>query len=129
MSIGDTAISSNHAPAWPLQRILIWIGAGVVTLAFAMCLRYLVIEPHDIGIACASADAPWWCAPRQAVVMMHIWNLWGWIGLGGGVFGLILGWRIAVQIGFVMSLMGLVLYNADFASIGFVLTCLRLPRV
>ncbi|MDO8288489.1 MAG: hypothetical protein Q7T44_04650 [Parvibaculum sp.] len=121
-------MSSNGKSQWPLSRIALWVGVGLASLSLAITLRYFVIEPHDMGFACADTVAPWWCTPRQGVVMMHLWKAWGWIGLAGGALGLAFGWRPAVWIGFVMSLMGLVLYNADLAAIGLMLTCLRLPR-
>lgn len=121
-------LSSKDAPLWTFSRLFLWAGVGVGTLGVALALRHLVIEPHAIGMACAADITPWWCAPRQAVVMMHIWEVWGWAGLVGGVLGLVFRWRWAIWLGFVMSLMGLVLYNADLAAVGLMLTCLRLPR-
>lgn len=119
---------SGGAPLWTSSRILLWACVGLGGLAIALALRHLVIEPHDIGMACAADAAPWWCEPRQAIVMMHIWKIWGWSGLVGGGLGLVFRWRWAIWLGFVMSLMGLVLYNADLAAVGLMLTCLRLPR-
>jgi hypothetical protein len=116
------------APSWPRSRIVSWLIAGAAILALALALRYLLIEPHEIGIACAGEDAPGWCAGRQAVVMMHIWQAWGWLGLAGGVLAIAFGWRWAIWLGLSMSLMGLVLYNSDFAAVGLMLTLLRLPR-
>jgi hypothetical protein len=116
------------ASSWPRSRIVFWLAAGAGILAVALLLRYLLIEPHDIGIACADDNAPWWCTGRQAIVMMHIWKAWGWLGLGGGVLAIAFGWRWAIWLGFAMSLMGLVLYNSDYAAVGLMLTLLRLPR-
>ena len=121
-------LPSDAAPLWTLPRLMLWAGVGFGTLGVALALRYLVIEPHEIGMACAADAAPWWCTPRQAVVLMHIWVVWGWAGLIGGGLGLVFRWRWAIWLGFVMSLMGLVLYNADLAAVGLMLTCLRLPR-
>ncbi len=116
------------APLWTPSRILLWACVGIGTLGVALALRHLVIEPHDIGMTCVNDAAPWWCTPRQGIVMMHIWEIWGWAGLVGGGLGLVFRWRWAIWLGFVMSLMGLVLYNADLAAVGLMLTCLRLPR-
>jgi hypothetical protein len=116
------------APSWPRSRILSWLTAAVGILVFALALRYLLIEPHEIGIACAEDNAPGWCAGRQAIVMMHIWKVWGSLGLIGGLLAISFGWRWAIWLGLSMSLMGLVLYNSDFAAVGLMLTLLRLPR-
>jgi hypothetical protein len=116
------------ASEWPRSRVLSWIYFAAGVLALAFLLRYALIEPHSIGIACGEDAAPWWCAPRQAIVLMHAWFVWGWLGLLGGVLALVFGWGWALRIGFAMSLMGLVLYNADYAAPGLVLTLLRLPR-
>jgi hypothetical protein len=115
--------------SWPRSRILYWLAVGAGILAVALLLRYVVIEPHEIGMACADDGGPWWCAVRQAIVMMHIWKAWGGLGLAGGLLAIAFGWRWAIGLGLSMSLMGLVLYNSDFAAPGLMLTLLRLPRI
>ena len=116
-------------PRWTLARVALWAGGAVAVLGSALILRYGVIEPQAIGQACADTVAPWWCVPRQGLLKIHNFDMWGWGGLIGGALGLVFGWRPAVRMGFVLSLAGLVLYNADLAAVGLVLTCLRLPRV
>ena len=116
-------------PSWTLARLALWASVAVVVLGTALALRYFVIEPQAIGVACADTDAPWWCAPRQVLLMVHNFDIWGWGGLVGGLLGLLFPWRAAIWFGFVFSLAGLVLYNADLAAVGLVFTCLRLPRV
>lgn len=121
--------ATKNQSHWSLSSLALWIGVGAAVLGAAMVLRYFVIEPQSIGMACADTVRLWWCGPRQALLMMHIFDIWGWCGLVGGAVGLVWGWRVAVWVGFVMSLAGLVLYNADLAAVGLILTCLRLPRV
>jgi len=116
------------ASEWPRSRVMSWIYFAAGTLAVAFVLRYAVIEPHTIGIACGEDTAPWWCTPRQAIVLMHARFVWGTLGLLGGALALVFGWGWALRVGFAMSLMGLVLYNADYAATGLALTLLRLPR-
>lgn len=122
-------MTAAAVPVWSRSRIITWIAAGAGILALALVLRYALIEPHWIGITCSDEAAPQWCAARQAIVLMHIWWVWGWLGLGGGVLAFIFSWPWAVRVGFAMSLMGLVLYNSDYAAVGMVLTLSRLPRV
>ncbi len=122
-------LEASAETAWPWARVRSWIHAAVATLAVAFVLRYALIEPHWIGITCSADSAPWWCAPREGVVLMHIYWVWGWLALAGGVLAIAFGWLWAIRLGLVMSLMGLVLYNADYAAIGLMLTLLRLPRI
>ncbi len=108
--------------------MIAWIGAGAGVLAVAFLLRYGLIEPHRIGLVCGADDAPSWCALREMIVQCMPCGF-GLVGLGGGALALAFGWGWALRIGFAMSLMALVLYNADFGAAGLLLTLLRLPRI
>lgn len=129
MGVSVTAASVSDASGWPRSRVIAWIGAGAGVLAVAFLLRYGLIEPHRIGLVCGADDAPSWCALREMIVQCHALWIWGWLGLGGGALALAFGWGWALRIGFAMSLMALVLYNADFGAAGLLLTLLRLPRI
>lgn len=116
------------AGTWPRARVLNWLLfiLGVITLG--LCFRYLLIEPHDIGLACAADGAPWWCQFRLGVILMHAWTIWGYVALGAGVLAVVTGSAWIIRIGLAFSLMALMLYNADYGAAGFVLSLIRLPR-
>ena len=116
------------SPAWPRSRVFGWLAAAIVTLGLALVFRYVVIQPHEMGLACVDASPPWWCPLREALVKMHIYGLWGWIALIGSVAAFFFHWSIALKVGFGFSLMALILYNADFGAFALVLSLLRLAR-
>jgi len=123
-----TELTVSAPLAWPLRRVLAWLAATIFILGLALVLRYGVIQPHSMGLACVGGAMPWWCPFREALVQMHIHAIWGWIALGASLIAFLFHWHIALKIGFAFSLMALVLYNADFGSFGLVLSLLRLAR-
>lgn len=92
--------------------------AGVVA-ALAAALRFQLIEPQSIGILCSGAGAPWWCLPREAVVLAFHFEVMGALALALGVAAFFVdgprGTRLAwVTLPFAAA--GLVLYNATWAA-------------
>lgn len=105
-----------------------WILAALAVLALAMAVRFLVIEPRGIGIACLSAPSPWWCSPRDVVVAISRGGGWGVAALLAGILGLVTGWRPLAVVAFVLGLWGVVLYNAGAAAFGLIFGLLKLVR-
>lgn len=114
--------------AWPRSRVMAWLGYVLGVIALGLVFRYLIIQPHDIGLACAQDTAPWWCQLRLGIILMHAWTIWGYVALGAGLVALATGSLWAIRIGLGFSLMALMLYNADYGAAGLVLSLLRLPR-
>ena len=102
-----------------------WIAGAVLVLALALAVRFLVIEPRGIGIACLGEPMPWWCGPRDLLVVISRGGGWGMASLGVGILALITGWR---PLACVLGLWGVVLYNAGAAAFGLLFGLLRLVR-
>lgn len=106
------ARSSVAEPAWTRGRLLSWIYGGAGIFAVALLLRYALIEPHSIGLACGEATAPWWCTARQGIVWFHIAYVWGAMGLAGGLAAMTREWGKPVRLGLLAFAIGLVaVYN------------------
>jgi len=123
-----TELTVSAPPVWPRRRVLSWLVASILILGLALLLRYGVIQPHSMGLACIAGEMPWWCPLREALVQMHIHAIWGWVALGASLVAFLFHWNIALKVGFAFSLMALVIYNADFGAFGLVLSLLRLAR-
>lgn len=109
--------------AWLLPAVL-----AAATLGLALVLRYLWIEPSEMGLACAALPPPWWCGPRVAVILVHQWNGWGLTALAAGLIALLFRWYPLALLGLVAGLFGLVLYNAGLAAVGLLASILLLLR-
>jgi hypothetical protein len=105
-----------------------WIASAAVVLALALAARFLVIEPRGIGIACLGEPTPWWCGPRDLLVVISRGGGWGMASLGVGILALITGWRPLAVLACALGLWGVVLYNAGAAAFGLLFGLLRLVR-
>lgn len=121
------------AQTWTVRRALSW--AAVLAFGFALgaWLRYGVIQPEEIGIACGQADAPGWCTPRQWLILGQHYRVWGWMALVAGAAGLFLTLpaaltRAVIAVACVFSGLALILYNATLGAPALVVTLLALLR-
>ena len=129
-------IGTGTGKGWGWRRAAGWIGVLALGFALAFWLRYGVIQPPEMGIACGALDAPGWCAPRQWLISAQHYRVWGWVGLAGGLIGLFAGDRWAgpwvgrgvIAIALLFSAMALVLYNATLGAPAMVLSLLALLR-
>jgi hypothetical protein len=105
----------------------IWLGL-VVVLAATAALRFLLIEPHEIGHLCLQTDAPWWCAAREGVAITFRTQAFGWLSLAAGLWAW---WRSDARWAAVAMLVGaggLMLYNTDLAAPGVLLGIIALAK-
>ncbi len=114
--------------AWTWRRAGAWLVLVAAGFALAYWLRYGVIQPQEIGIACGQLDAPAWCGPRQWLISAQHYRVWGWVGLAGALAGLFLGGRLPVAIGLLFAALALVLYNATLGAPAMVIALLALLR-
>lgn len=121
-------IDTDNTRRWTARRAAGWILLLLLGFALAFWLRYGVIQPTEMGIACGQADAPGWCGPRQWLISAQHYRIWGWVGLVGGLIGLFAGGRWIIAIALVFSAMALVLYNATLGAPAMIVTLLALLR-
>jgi hypothetical protein len=125
---GGGVIGAQAKAPWTWRRAGGWaalLGAG---FALGVWLRYGVIQPQEIGIACGQVDAPGWCAPRQWLISFQHYRIWGWVGLAAGFIGLFLGGRFIIGIALVFAALALILYNATLGAPALVVALLALLR-
>ena len=118
---------------WPLRRALGWAIVPLIGFVLAFWLRYGVIQPEAIGRACAQADAPGWCRPREWLILGQYYEVWGWVAVAAAAVALTVPLppavlRIALGIALLFSALALVLYNTTLGALALVLTLLALLR-
>ncbi len=109
-----------------MQRHLPWI-AVLAAFAAAAAVRYALIEPEGYGFRCA-AGGPWWCGPREAIIVAFHSKAVGWAALALGTLAFVARQRALALAGAVCGALGLVLYNYDLSAVGLGLAVMVLLR-
>lgn len=109
-----------------MLRALPWL-LIVAAFALAALARYGLVEPEGYGFRCA-AEGPWWCAPREALVLAFHSQLIGWLAFACGAGAFLARNRTAALAAGILGAFGLVLYNYDLSAVGLALGVLVLAR-
>jgi hypothetical protein len=113
--------------ALPLRFLV----TAAAVMALAVVVRFQVIEPQAIGVACSAPGAPWWCLPREALVLPFHFGVPGVLALVAAVVGFFVDGPWARRLAWVampIAAAGLVLYNATWSAPAIVLALLTLVR-
>ena len=109
-----------------MKRMLPWLAVAAAFAAAALT-RYGLIEPEGYGFLC-EAGGPWWCAPRDAVIVAFHSKAIGWFALAAGVAAFVARHRPTATLAAIIGAFGLVLYNYELSAVGFALGILVLAR-
>ena len=108
-----------------------YVAAAAAVAALAAVVRFQLVEPQALGMLCASADAPWWCVPREAIVLAFHFEVMGVLALALGVAAFFLEGPRATRLAWVtlpFAAAGLVLYNATWAAPAILLGLMAVVR-
>jgi hypothetical protein len=101
---------------------------GITTVSAALYLRYGIIQNTPIGLACEAGEDSLLCTIRIAVILLFVRNVFGWVAIIAAGVQL---WRpniVALSVGLVSVLLGLVLYNTRASALAAGLLVLSLAR-
>lgn len=113
----------------PTARQTNWlIAIGLVSLGYAMYLRYQAIELTSVGLACAAGPQTWLCATRKLVTTLFENSVFGWVALGIATLNLIRPHLLLFSIALAFAAFGVVLHNAVLAGLAAGLLILSLAR-
>jgi hypothetical protein len=104
------------------------ISIGLLSLGYAIYLRYLVIQQSSIGLACDAGLRTWLCLSRTVVSALFNNEVFGWVGIGAALLALIRPSVPLFTIGLVAAAFGIVLYNAALAGLAAALLILCFAR-
>ena len=108
-----------------------FLAFAAAVVALAVVLRFELIEPQAIGITCAAPAAPWWCLPREVLVLPFHFGVPGVVAFVLAVGGFFLDGRWGLRLAWIampVAAAGLILYNATWSAAAFVLALLIVAR-
>jgi len=108
-----------------LHTLTPWLLLVLVGLA-AAGLRYGLIEPPSMAQLCTAAQAPAWCALRQALVLGFLHDVYGVIALVAAVLALLRRSRALAWLAAALGAVALQLYNYEPGALALLVGCLRL---
>ena len=112
----------------PLPR---FVALAALVVALAALARFQLIEPQNLGIACAAPRAPWWCVPREALVLPFHFGIPGLLAFLLGATGFFTEGAWAQRLAWTampLAAAGLILYNATWSAPGLLLALLVMAR-
>ena len=116
----------------PSAASLNWvITIGLVSLGYALYLRYLVLEQTQIGLACNAGLGTWLCLTRRVVTALYQNHVFGWVSLGAAVLTFIRPSLPIFTIGLAAAAFGIVLHDAALSglAVAFLVMCFARPAV
>jgi hypothetical protein len=113
----------------PTARQTNWlIAAGLLSLGYAIYLRYLAVEFTSVGLACQAGLPTWLCLTRRVVIGLFTNSVFGWVALIAAILNLIRPSLVLFGVGLVAAGFGVVLYNVGLSALAAGLLILSLAR-
>ena len=135
MTAGTNAATRGGVAAlWGEARALGGVLAAAAAAVAGYAVRYSFVEPDRFGAAC-EGGGPWWCPFRTGLIVVTQFGGIGWLALIAALAGLgaLMAARVTAARRLALAAMilggaGMVLYNASFSAVAFVLALLCVVR-
>ena len=113
----------------PTMRQLTWLAAiALVSLSYALYLRYQVIESSTVGTACEASPTTWTCTSRQTAIQLYTTVTFGGVAAGAALLNLLRPSVVLCAVALIAGGSGIVLYNAALSALAAALLILSLAR-
>jgi hypothetical protein len=113
----------------PTARQTSWlIAIGLISLGYALYMRYLAIELSSVGLACQAGSQTWLCASRQLIMTFFNHSVFGWVALAAAIVNLVRPTLAVFALGLAAAAFGVVLYNVGLAALAAALLIVSFAR-
>jgi hypothetical protein len=115
----------------PTARQTNWlIALGLLSIGYALYLRYLAIELSSVGLACQAGAQTWLCFTRKIVIALFTNSVFGVVALGAALLNLVRPSLVLFGLGLMAAGFGIVLYNVGLSALaaGLLIISLARPR-
>lgn len=129
MHIAAMAKLPTRHPFLPSARQANWlIAIGLLSLGYALYLRYLAIEQSSVGLACQGGSQTWLCFTRSLVIALFNNSVFGFVALAAALLNLIRPSLVLFGLALVAACFGIVLYNVGLSAVAAGLLILSFAR-
>jgi hypothetical protein len=104
------------------------IALGLLSLGYALYLRYLVIEQAWVALACQDGATTWICLTRNAAIALFKNWIFGAAALGTAALNLLRPSIVLFAVAMVATAFAVVLYNIGAAGVAAALLILSFAR-
>lgn len=111
-----------------IRTLIPWLLIALVGLGAAW-LRHGLIEPPALAELCTSAQAPAWCALRQALVVGFLHEVYGIAAIIVAALSLLRRSRALAWLAAALGALALQLYNYEPGALALLVGCLRLVHL
>jgi hypothetical protein len=122
----NASTSRRFLPSARQTNVL--IGIGLISLGYALYLRYLVIENVPVGLACDAGAQTFICLSRKVALAFDEHSVYGWVAAGAAILTFIRPTVVWFAIALAAAGLGVVLHNAGLAGFAVALLLLSLAR-
>jgi len=113
----------------PGPRTLNWlIPLGMGATGWALYMRYMVVEPTLVALACEAGLESAGCYGRAAVLALSLWNVFGAVALVVAVIQLLAPGLATFAVGMVFSAFALVFHNEVAGALAAMMLILSFAR-
>ncbi len=113
----------------PTARQTNWlIAAGLLSVGYALYLRYLAVELSSVGLACQAGSQTWLCLTRKVVIALFGHSVFGYVAMAAALLNLLRPSLALFGLGLVAAGFGIVLYNVGLSALAAGLLILSLAR-
>lgn len=113
----------------PGPRAMNWlIFLTMAATGWALYVRYLVIEPSVVGLACDAGLKSFQCQMRSVVIALFGWSAFGAVALAAALIQFVRPSVPALAVGLAFAGISLVLYNNIAGAVAAMVLILSLAR-
>jgi hypothetical protein len=107
--------------AAPLLSLLGMVAAATAVM---LAVRFYLIEPESVALACAANNTGWRCLLRELAVAGFLRNAFGITALISGAIATVIRLRVLAALAILSGIAGAVLYTFELSGIGLLLGAL-----
>jgi hypothetical protein len=101
---------------------------GAAALGLAVYMRYWIVEPAVVGLACDAGSMTTICVVRRTFIGIFVWNGFGAAALVATALALLRPSSLLVAAALIFGFLGVVLYNTQLSALALALLPLVLAR-